>query len=207
MKSCSAFFRTYTEKVWGGVVRRDFPPTRAAQRIKGLDLGVAVKHALQRSLGRKRKASPGRDVVKSLIDTFQLSAQGPGMMWDAAARKIRDRGGRLLVGRELRQLSYDANAKLWRIEVATSSTIETYTARHVISSAPVRELADCLAATPISLFHARALRYRDFLTVALMVKKPELFDDNWIYIHDPSVKVGRVQNFRSWSPEMVPDPA
>ena len=52
--------------------------------------------------------------------------------------------------------------------------------------------------------HARALRYRDFLTVALMVRKPELFDDNWIYIHDPSVKVGRVQNFRSWSPEMVP---
>ena len=66
-------------------------------------------------------------------------------------------------------------------------------------------LVDKLAQRPISLFHARALRYRDFLTVALMVRKPELFPDNWIYIHDPSVKVGRVQNFRSWSPEMIPD--
>ena len=69
----------------------------------------------------------------------------------------------------------------------------------------MRELVDKISPHPISLFHARALRYRDFLTVALMVKKPELFPDNWIYIHDPSVKVGRVQNFRSWSPEMAPD--
>ena len=82
---------------------------------------------------------------------------------------------------------------------------ETYTARHVVSSAPLRELMSRLKPTPISLLHARALRYRDFLTVALMVRKDELFPDNWIYIHDPSVKVGRVQNFRSWSPEMVPD--
>ena len=80
-----------------------------------------------------------------------------------------------------------------------------YTARHVVSSAPLRELVERIKPAPISLLHARALRYRDFLTVALMVRKAELFPDNWIYIHDPSVKVGRVQNFRSWSPEMVPD--
>src|SRR5262249_59369943 len=82
-------------------------------------------------------------------------------------------------------------------------TRETYTARHVISSAPVRELIEKMSPRPISLFHARSLRYRDFLTVAVMVQKADLFPDNWIYIHDPSVKVGRVQNFRSWSPEMV----
>ena len=80
---------------------------------------------------------------------------------------------------------------------------ETYSARHVISSAPVRELVEKLTPEPTALHHARQLRYRDFVTVALMVKKPDLFPDNWIYIHDPSVKVGRVQNFRSWSPEMV----
>jgi protoporphyrinogen oxidase len=74
----------------------------------------------------------------------------------------------------------------------------------VISSAPVRELVQRIKPAPISLLHARALRYRDFLPVALMVRKDELFPDNWIYVHDPSVKVGRVQNFGSWSPEMVP---
>ena len=198
------FFKTYTEKVWG-MSCDEISADWAAQRIKGLDLSVAVRHALQRSLGRKRKQSVNGQVVKTLIDTFQYPRKGPGMMWDAAAKKIRDHGGRLLMGRELRRLSYDASNKMWHIEVATSSTVETYTARHVISSAPVRELVECFAAQPISLFHARALRYRDFLTVALMVKKPELFPDNWIYIHDPSVKVGRVQNFRSWSPEMAPD--
>ena len=103
-------------------------------------------------------------------------------------------------------MSFDEKSKLWRVEVVTSGgRRETYTARHVVSSAPVRELVDKISPHPISTFHARSLRYRDFLTVALMVKKPELFPDNWIYIHDPSVKVGRVQNFRSWSPEMVPD--
>src|SRR5262249_13338965 len=92
-----------------------------------------------------------------------------------------------------------------QIEVSTAEGgRETYTARHVVSSAPVRELVHKIAPKPISLLHARSLRYRDFLTVALMVDKPDLFPDNWIYIHDPSVKVGRVQNFRSWSPEMVP---
>jgi protoporphyrinogen oxidase len=109
------------------------------------------------------------------------------------------------MGRELRRLAFDASRKLWSVEVtAADGRRETYTARHVISSAPVRELMETLAPRPISYFHARQLRYRDFLTVALMVKKPELFPDNWIYIHDPAVKVGRVQNFRSWSPEMVP---
>ena len=97
-------------------------------------------------------------------------------------------------------------ATIWRIEVATTNgEREIYTARHVVSSAPLRELVERIKPAPISLLHARALRYRDFLTVALMVRKDELFPDNWIYIHDPSVKVGRVQNFRSWSPEMVPD--
>jgi protoporphyrinogen oxidase len=128
------------------------------------------------------------------------------MMWDAAAAKVKTRGGRILMGRELVELAYDGVQKLWRIEVATSNgKRESYTARHVVNSAPVRELVQKLAPKPISLLHARALRYRDFLTVALMIDKPDVFADNWIYIHDPSVKVGRVQNFGSWSPEMAPD--
>jgi protoporphyrinogen oxidase len=128
------------------------------------------------------------------------------MMWEAAARKIEARGGKVLMGRELHALAFDEPSGTWRIDVLTGAgDRETYTARHVISSAPVRELVDKISPTPPSVFHARSLRYRDFLTVALMVNKPDLFPDNWIYIHDPAVQVGRVQNFRSWSPELVPD--
>jgi protoporphyrinogen oxidase len=127
------------------------------------------------------------------------------MMWEAAAARVTERGGRILMDRELVELAYDHARSLWQIEVATGTgSRETYTARHVVSSAPVRELVQKFSPKPISLLHARELRYRDFLTVALMVNKPELFADNWIYIHDPSVKVGRVQNFGSWSPEMAP---
>jgi protoporphyrinogen oxidase len=198
------FFKTYTEKVWGmscDAISADW----AAQRIKGLDLGVAVINALKRSLRRKpaTKSADGA-VVKTLIESFQYPRRGPGMMWEAAAEKIRAQGGRLKMGRELKALHYDADRKLWRVRVATADGEETYTARHIVSSAPVRELVGRLKPAPISLLHARELKYRDFLTVALMVNKADLFPDNWIYIHDPSVKVGRVQNFRSWSPEMVP---
>jgi protoporphyrinogen oxidase len=207
------FFKTYTEKVWG-MSCDEISADWAAQRIKGLDLSTAVINGLKRSLhiGRKPKAGQdtgkdtGKDTVKTLIESFQYPRKGPGMMWDAAARKIRAQGGRLLMGRELVSLEYDNDAKLWRIETATTKgERESFTAQHVISSAPMRELVPRIRPAPISLLHARALRYRDFLTVALIVRKPELFPDNWIYIHDPSVKVGRVQNFNSWSPEMVPE--
>jgi protoporphyrinogen oxidase len=201
----SIFFKTYTEKVWG-MPCDEISADWAAQRIKGLDLGVAVMHALARAFKPKRPARNGSGpVVKTLIESFQYPRKGPGMMWEAAARKIGQRGGKVLMGRELQRLTFDSNRKIWRIEVSTAGGgSETYTARHVISSAPIRELLEKIAPRPISSLHARELRYRDFLTVALMVKKPDLFPDNWIYIHDPAVKVGRVQNFRSWSPEMVP---
>jgi protoporphyrinogen oxidase len=200
------FFKTYTEKVWG-MSCDDISADWAAQRIKGLDLRVAVMNALKHSFGRKSKApAVGGDVVKTLIETFQYPRRGPGMMWEAAAAKITERGGRILMGRELVELAYDEAQKFWRIAVATADgKRENYTARHIVSSAPVRELVQQLTPKPISLLNARELRYRDFITVALMIDQPDVFDDNWIYIHDPSVKVGRVQNFASWSPEMAPD--
>jgi protoporphyrinogen oxidase len=199
------FFKTYTEKVWG-MSCDEISVDWAAQRIKGLNLGVAVMNALTRALKPKRAAhGAGGPVVKTLIESFQYPRKGPGMMWEAAARKIRHCGGKVLMGRELQKLAFDSNRKIWCIDVTTAEGgRETYTARHVVSSAPIRELMEKITPRPISSLHARELRYRDFLTVALMVKKPDLFPDNWIYIHDPAVKVGRVQNFRSWSPEMVP---
>jgi protoporphyrinogen oxidase len=202
------FFKTYTEKVWG-MSCDEISADWAAQRIKGLDLRTAVINGLKRSLGIGSKAGgemkSGADTVKTLIESFQYPRKGPGMMWEAAAAKIRAQGGRILMGRELISLEFEASRNLWRIEVATTDgNRESYAARHVVSSAPVRELVERIRPMPMSVFHARSLRYRDFITVALMVRQESLFPDNWIYIHDPSVKVGRVQNFRSWSPEMVP---
>ena len=199
------FFKTYTEKVWG--MRCDeISADWAAQRIKGLNLGVAVMNALTRAVKPKRVAlSADAPVVKTLIESFQYPSEGPGMMWEAAARNIGQCGGKVLMGHELQKLAFDSNRNIWRIEVSTpEGGRKTYTAQHVVSSAPIRELIEKIAPRPISSLHARELRYRDFLTVALMVRQPELFPDNWIYIHDPTVKVARVQNFRSWSPKMAP---
>jgi protoporphyrinogen oxidase len=200
------FFKTYTEKVWG-MSCDEISADWAAQRIKGLDLGVALLSALKRSLNFHRGGkTDGGASVKTLIESFHYPRQGPGMMWEAAAGKIVEQGGRLLMGRDLQRLSYDDDSGVWRIEVAKATGgCESFIARHIVSSAPLRELVSRIEPAPISIVHARELRYRDFLTVALMVNKPKLFPDNWIYIHDPALKVGRVQNFRSWSPEMVPE--
>ncbi|GJD76958.1 NAD(P)/FAD-dependent oxidoreductase [Methylobacterium gregans] len=209
----SIFFKTYTEKVWGmscDAISADW----AAQRIKGLDLGAAIRDALMRSLGLRGKPKAGgkaggktdEPVIKTLIESFRYPRRGPGMMWEAAAAKIQAQGGRVLLDRGVDGLSYDPATGIWTVSVLMGDgSRETYTARNLVSSAPVRELVDAIRPRPLSTFHARALQYRDFLTVALIAKSDKTFPDNWIYIHDPSVKVGRVQNFLSWSPEMVPD--
>jgi len=199
----SIFFKTYTEKVWG-MSCDEISADWAAQRIKGLDLGAAIRNALKQSLGLNRRGGP---VIKTLIESFDYPRKGPGMMWEAAAAKIRAAGGAIRMGRTLDTMAWDEAAGLWTVTLTLADgSRETITARNVISSAPIRELAAALKPAPISLLHARELRYRDFLTVALVIRaETDLFPDNWIYIHDPSVKVGRVQNFRSWSPEMVPE--
>jgi protoporphyrinogen oxidase len=109
------------------------------------------------------------------------------------------------MGQDANSLNYDKNSKIWTIQTVDQAGVtHTFTANHVVSSAPVCELLDKLQPSPISRLHGHQLKYRDFFVVALICNKPDMFPDNWIYIHDPSVKVGRVQNFRSWSPELVP---
>ena len=128
------------------------------------------------------------------------------MLWEECARKVAAQGGRIEMGQRLASLSFDEVKRIWTVNsVNAAGETQAYTARHVISSAPVTELMAALRPAPISLLHARSLKYRDFLTVALIAKSDRSFPDNWVYIHDPAVKVGRVQNFRSWSPELVPD--
>ena len=206
----SIFFKTYTEKVWG-MSCDEISADWAAQRIKGLDLWSAMANALRNSMkppkgvkdGTKANEGP---VIKTLIESFQYPRKGPGMMWDAAAAKTRAQGGTIHMGTTLESLAWDMHLETWSITARdTSGKCQSFTAKHVISSAPIRELVGSISPTPACLGAAKSLRYRDFLTVSLIVDKPDLFPDNWIYIHEPSVKVGRIQNFRSWSPEMVPD--
>jgi protoporphyrinogen oxidase len=205
-KLYSIFFKTYTEKVWG-MPCDEMSADWAAQRIKGLSLGGAVIDGLKRSLGLNKRPNDGMQ-TKTLLENFRYPRLGPGMMWDAARDRVVEHGNTILMGHSLKQLARDEASGRWRV-VATGAAGDSVAinAAHVISSAPMRELATRLHPLPATLPQAASLRYRDFLTVALMIRSPDLFPDNWIYIHDSKVKVGRVQNFRSWSPEMVPDPA
>jgi len=130
------------------------------------------------------------------------------MLWEAAAEKTRAQGGLIMMGEQTIAVEWLDTHKLWEVTTRTADGLQhKYHGKHVISSAPLRELATMLKPALQSTHEAQKLAYRDFLTVALIAKDDKDFPDNWIYIHDPAVKVGRVQNFRSWSPEMVPDPA
>ncbi len=204
-KLYSIFFKTYTEKVWGmpcDAMSADW----AAQRIKGLSLWGAVTDGLKRSLGLNKRPNDGM-AVKTLLESFRYPRLGPGMMWEAARDHVVAHGNHVLMDHKLKQLAFNDVTQQWTMTATDGEGAQVaIKAAHVISSAPMRELASRLHPLPAALSEAANLKYRDFLTVALMIRSPDLFPDNWIYIHDSKVKVGRVQNFRSWSPEMVPDP-
>jgi len=198
----SIFFRTYTEKVWG-MSCREISADWAAQRIKGLSLAKAMWAALTPT----RRAQNRHKVIKTLIDTFRYPRLGPGMLWSAAAAKIHANGGQVLLNRKVTRLCYEASTKSWMVEAQDQSgAIHRFTGANVISSEPIRELIPSI--TPAPSAHAQqaaqSLRYRDFITIALILEDKKTFTDNWIYIHDPSVKVGRIQNFKSWSPDLLP---
>ena len=188
------FFKTYTEKVWGvpaTSIRADW----AAQRIKNLSLFTAVLHALK----------PGRrsNSVTSLIDRFQYPQLGPGMMWEVCRDKVEAAGCTVTMSSPVRTIRRTAGGAT--AVVHGDSLEEPCTA--VVSSMPLSELVAAMdpPAPAHVLDAAHALSYRDFITVALVVPGDATFPDNWIYIHDPDVKVGRVQNFASWSPHLVRD--
>jgi protoporphyrinogen oxidase len=204
-KLYSIFFKTYTEKVWG-MPCDEMSADWAAQRIKGLSLGAAVLDGLKRSLGLNKTPNDGM-ATKTLLETFRYPRLGPGMMWEAARDKVRAGGNHVLMAHSFKQLTQDQKTGRWRMTATGPDGDIVIDAAHVISSAPMRELAARIHPLPAcALTAAPNLKYRDFLTVALKIRSDDLFPDNWIYIHDSKVQVGRVQNFRSWSPEMVPDP-
>jgi protoporphyrinogen oxidase len=186
------FFKSYSEKVWG-VPADEIRAEWAAQRIKGLSFFSAAKSAFFGNRGNK---------IKSLISEFNYPRYGPGQMWEQMTEDIRAQGGEVRLNAPVTRIRLDGPTV---VEVVAGG--ERITPSHVISSLPLRTtvgIAEPEAQGDVR-DAARGLRYRDFLTVALVIEGEDLFPDNWIYIHDPRVRVGRIQNFRSWSPWMVPN--
>jgi protoporphyrinogen oxidase len=189
------FFKTYTEKVWG-VPANQIQADWAAQRIKNLDLKRAILNAF------KPQGRRGSEVI-SLIESFEYPRLGPGMMWEACAATLQGQGVKISMNSSAVRITKNANSK-YQLELSDGSNGEF---EHLVSSMPVGQLVRIVhpSATAEVLAAANSLKHRDFLSVALVVPKQDAFPDNWIYIHSPEVKVGRIQNFEAWSPEMVPE--
>ena len=192
------FFQSYNEKVWGipaTAIRADW----AAQRIKNLSLGRAVLAAL-----RPGRSQVGGPVITSLIEQFHYPRLGPGMMWERCRELVEAAGCKVHLDRPVTRIRHEGGRAV-EVETTADGAVTTYPCTHVVSSMPLADLvrvmdppvpADVRAA-------ADALRFRDFLTVALVVPDDAAFPDNWIYVHSPEVRVGRIQNFGAWSPDMV----
>jgi len=190
------FFKTYTEKVWGipcNKIRAEW----AAQRIQGLSLARAILSAT--SLNRRAPA------IKTLINEFKYPRLGPGQMWETCAVKIVEMGGVVSLGHDVTGFKRGTDS-VCAVEVATADGTEVLQAEHFISTMPLATLARSLGdETPESVIRAAdGLTYRDFILVALILDKDNLFPDNWIYVHTRGVTVGRIQNFNNWSADMVP---
>ena len=185
------FFRSYTEKVWGmdcGEIGAEW----AAQRIQGLSVWSLLRDAV---LPRTEQGP------KTLTRKFQYPRLGPGMLWSRMREIVEQRGVQVALNAGVERVRWKEGQV-----VAVTAGGRNYEGTHVISSIPIRELIEKLdPAAPKSLREAaEEFKYRDFLTVALMVQARSLFPDHWIYLHDPSVLAGRVQNYKNWSPDMTP---
>jgi protoporphyrinogen oxidase len=191
----NTFFKAYTEKVWGmpcKTMSKDF----AAQRIRNLSFLSALRNALF-------PPKEGKE-LKTLVRTFAYPHHGPGQMWEAVQAQAEAKGARVLLGKKVTRVRHRDGA----ITAYETEDGEVFEGEHFYSTMLLRDLILALdpPAPPEIVASAKALHYRDFLTVALMVKRPNLFPDNWIYVHDPTVHVGRIQNYNNWSADMVGEP-
>ncbi|NTU61912.1 MAG: FAD-dependent oxidoreductase, partial [Chloroflexi bacterium] len=186
-----------TEKVWGSPCDQ-LSAQWAAQRIQNLSLPRAVMGAVFGARGAKN--------VKSLIEQFHYPRLGPGMLWERTQQLVEQSGGEVRLSTEVVKVLH-RDGKAIGVVAQANGREETIEADAIISSMPISELVAKL--DPPAPFDVREaagrLTYRDYFTVGLIINQADLFPDNWIYIHAPEVKVGRVQNFKNWSPEMVPD--
>jgi protoporphyrinogen oxidase len=192
------FFKTYTEKLWG-MPCTEIRAEWAAQRIQGLSLAKAILNAA--ALQRRS------DSIKSLINEFQYPRFGPGQMWEETTKRIEALGSEVLMRHDVTRLEM-RDGRIVAVRARTPLGERRIEAEHFISTMPVRHLVRAIDPAPPENIRAagEGLNYRDFLTVALMISQDDIFPDNWIYIHTPGVKVGRIQNFNNWSRAMVPKP-
>ncbi len=191
------FFKTYTEKVWG-IPCREIQAEWAAQRIRGLSLTSLLWNAVRPWRNRDKQQA-----IRTLIHEFEYPRRGPGMMWTKVKQIVVGRGSKVVFHAPVERICWEPG----RV-TAIHAGGKVYRGNRFISSMPIRELLEALdPAPPEPVRRAAAdFNYRDFLTVAVIVTGRGLFPDNWIYVHDAAVKVGRIQNYNNWSPEMVPDP-
>ena len=191
----SIFFKTYTEKVWG-VPATEIQADWAAQRIKNLSLAKAVLNAILPKRNQKE--------ITSLIEEFQYPKYGPGQMWERAAELVQAQGSKIFMNTAVTRIRHEGGRAV-SVTGETDGARTEYPASHVISSMPITALVRAMDPPPPPdvLAAADAISYRDFLTVALVVPDSCGFPDNWIYVHSPDVKLGRIQHFGSWSPYMV----
>jgi protoporphyrinogen oxidase len=210
------FFKSYTEKVWG-VPCEAISAEWGAQRIKGLSLTTAVLHFLKKAFSSgKEEAIQQKGTETSLIEKFLYPKYGPGQLWEHAADQIRSQGGEILLGWRATRLFVQGDAVTAVEAVSDSGERCRFAADYVFSTMPVRELIDAMD-TPIPSEVREVsdgLQYRDFITVGLLVNELTVREpdggplkDNWIYIQEPDVLVGRLQIFNNWSPYMVADPS
>jgi protoporphyrinogen oxidase len=187
------FFKTYTEKVWG-VPATEIGADWASQRIKNLSLGKAIINAVFRK--------NSGEVITTLINEFKYPKFGPGMMWDKAYEVLEKKGHQILLNSRVAQISKDQD-----MYIITLSNGKSYKSEFILSSMPLAHLPKTVEPNPEQIVKnaGENLKFRDFLSVAIVVDEKDAFPDNWIYIHDPNVNVGRVQNYGSWSPYMVKD--
>ena len=197
-KLYSIFFKTYTEKVWG-IPCTEIRAEWAAQRIQGLSLAKAILSAA--NLNRRN------DSIKTLINEFQYPRLGPGQMWETCTDRVRAMGNEVLMRHYAHAIEVQ-DGQAVAVRAKTDGGEVRFPCEHVINTSAVRSLVRALDPAPPAEVAAAAegLKYRDFLVVALMLEAQDLFPDNWIYIHTPGVKVGRIQNFNNWSQAMVPVP-
>jgi len=213
------FFKSYTEKVWG-VACDKISAEWGTQRIKGLSIVTAIAHFLRKQFAKKPAADISqKDTETSLIEKFMYPKLGPGQLWEYVAEDVQNGGGVVKLGWDVAKLHTDGfRVRAAEIVHAESGARETIEADYFFSSMPVKELIRCLdAPVPANVLEVSdGLIYRDFITVGLLLKKlkiqdqtpngSKLLSDNWIYIQEPDVLVGRMQIFNNWSPYLVADP-
>jgi len=196
------FFKSYTEKVWG-IPCSEIDAAWAAQRIRNLDVGVLLRNAILGS----RVRSEGKIVV-SLIERFHYPRLGPGQMWERCAERLAELGTETRLGMRVERVRHRDGRITSVVARAPDGAEVEFEADGFLSSMPIPDFIHALDPPPRKevIRAADRLRYRDFVMVGLVIDRANVFPDNWIYVNTSEVKVGRIQNFKNWSPDMVPDP-